>query len=1107
MNIIGEQIQSYVAKQINLRQKAHGSGVGTDVRTPDVITYLNSKTAWVKLASGVNVSSGRLQKDGIQTKYSDIELSKNNILFAGTSKSDTSTYNLTQRGTSTLAYDNLYGSDNGIYNVNNSTNAYSPEFGLVPMPGIESAEIKCLNRGSIKKATVKIKCYSPEQFRTINLLYLRLGYTVLLEWGNSLFLDNDKDPQLITKTMKNTLVEDAGGIFSTNSSNRKYNVLLRKIQQKRSTEHGNYDGLVAKVVNFSWDFTSDGAYDITLELISLGDIVESLKVNITPNSKLTKFIKSTYILYNEEIGNETKDINPAPINNIISSYLFLQKLYLNQQDGKDEWGVPSPNDQRQAQRDITAQVNGVPVEIGAQWIKSKGVNLTIQHREFYTRGYLLNDRPSIIAEIKKNHPSAIELSESEGNAAEIDIKNAPQGISFCIWSTVFYEVAIYHNYDQSFYQSSGISDNDVCYFNYLNGENDNNINDLGFYMRLGHLLNFVNTYVIPVEKTRNEKQTEISTGIFRNKMHTFPYQVSLDPRVCIVHTSEKVNTKEFFRELLRWKEDGNDYALTMNIYVNHMMIQSSLDSNIDDKGNINLFEFLSTICTELNKALGGINNLEPVVDEEFNSIHIIDHNYQPSPTSHPYELELYGYNGAASNFVRSFNLKTEITPEFATMATIGSTAGGYTKGVENTMFSKWNKGITDRYKEEYVAADPDSRDKPGDIPEAVEHYLNDFYDKEGSNPFGWTELDVGDWDIGDNTQDLNDEIIDNNIATVTEFFKYCQAYIQNVHEEKYSSPHNGFIPISLGITMDGISGIKIYNALNVSTKFLPSDYPDSLQFIVKGVNHKISNQDWETTLETIVISKSENGSKTSPSKALTYAQIKSHVDTLLTKYTATPWFTSATPASSAPTPIINAVKSAVNTVVNVLSGGSPPVPTGNFSSTSLVQGCPSVKNELNEPIVDSKIVYSVYCNRKGVCIPIRGKVTFIAKVEAAQAELTPQGITLKIGDSTRTLAFQTQAQKTYLKNLALYNAGQSWIKNGKPHRGKPAFTAAPCEGYHVRGQAMDIDQGGTYKLNGKTITYREDIESKKGIIYNALTRQGLKRVPGEWYHWSYGEAR
>jgi hypothetical protein len=58
--------------------------------------------------------------------------------------------------------------------------------------------------------------------------------------------------------------------------------------------------------------------------------------------------------------------------------------------------------------------------------------------------------------------------------------------------------------------------------------------------------------------------------------------------------------------------------------------------------------------------------------------------------------------------------------------------------------------------------------------------------------------------------------------------------------------------------MDGISGIKIYNSLHVATRFLPDNYPENLIFIIKGVNHKLSNNDWETTLETVVVSKVNN---------------------------------------------------------------------------------------------------------------------------------------------------------------------------------------------------------------------------------------------------------
>jgi hypothetical protein len=59
--------------------------------------------------------------------------------------------------------------------------------------------------------------------------------------------------------------------------------------------------------------------------------------------------------------------------------------------------------------------------------------------------------------------------------------------------------------------------------------------------------------------------------------------------------------------------------------------------------------------------------------------------------------------------------------------------------------------------------------------------------------------------------------------------------------------------------MDGLSGIKIYNRVNVNTKFLPSNYSNTLEFLISGVNHKLSNNDWETSLKTLATSKSTFG--------------------------------------------------------------------------------------------------------------------------------------------------------------------------------------------------------------------------------------------------------
>ena len=58
-----------------------------------------------------------------------------------------------------------------------------------------------------------------------------------------------------------------------------YDDFLQKIQDQRLSSGGNYDAMFAKVKNFSWSFQKDGSYDITLDLISSGDVIESLKVN------------------------------------------------------------------------------------------------------------------------------------------------------------------------------------------------------------------------------------------------------------------------------------------------------------------------------------------------------------------------------------------------------------------------------------------------------------------------------------------------------------------------------------------------------------------------------------------------------------------------------------------------------------------------------------------------------------------------------------------------------------------------------------------------------------------------------------------------------------
>jgi hypothetical protein len=313
-NIIGEPLRSYVIGQINARQKLHGSGAGQDPFNPRndfQINLLNSNTSWIKLASGISVSEERLAEIGLGGKsFSNMGLAKNYILYAGISK----------LGTSSEGY--IQTQQREGFNPQQPDSSYTyGDYGYSPMPGITSADIKALNRGSLKKANVKLTVNNKQQFDIIDLLYLRLGYTVLLEWGNSIYT-----PDGVTrKTVRNTLTET---LFFEKGGKGSYLDMLKPIEQTRAKYQGNYDALLGKVSNFSWAFKEDGSYEIELTIISLGDVVESLKSNISIDKATNDFINNTKgtLTTTEEESAEPDPIEENKDANAITAMLYLWKF-------------------------------------------------------------------------------------------------------------------------------------------------------------------------------------------------------------------------------------------------------------------------------------------------------------------------------------------------------------------------------------------------------------------------------------------------------------------------------------------------------------------------------------------------------------------------------------------------------------------------------------------------------------------------------------------------------------------------------------------------------------------------------------------------------------
>jgi predicted chitinase len=391
-----------------------------------------------------------------------------------------------------------------------------------------------------------------------------------------------------------------------------------------------------------------------------------------------------------------------------------------------------------------------------------------------------------------------------------------------------------------------------------------------YYFRFGALLEFIANSILPKVNNSNDDYSskppifEIDYNTYYNYMYSLPNQISLDPRVCLVRndaftkesgTAEVLKQLQLFRAVDGGGTTNSNFAYPMNIYLNFEFIIESLNSNADERGDVNVYDFLKSICDGLNKALGGINNLEPVIDETSNTLSILDTTPIPGfgQRGADYTLQLYGYEKAGtsynSTFVRKVDLKTAITPEYATMVTVGATAGGYVKGTEATAFSRWNIGLTDRFKEEFVPGNENSAPDNG-VDEASINYVEKFLSSEKfTSCYGFS----GDLK-NPTTLKLSTDAIENNLSVVSEYYKYLVA-----SKGTSSGGTIGFVPFKISFTMDGISGIKIYNKLHVDTRFLPKAYGDNLNLIVTGVSHKLSNSDWETDIEATVIPKTENG--------------------------------------------------------------------------------------------------------------------------------------------------------------------------------------------------------------------------------------------------------
>ena len=143
------------------------------------------------------------------------------------------------------------------------------DFGIVPMPGIIDANVRTKSAyGSLREAKVNFVCHNRRQLEIMELLYMRPGYPILVEWGWTPYINNANPPK------KEEYFPYITEFFKQES---KINDINLKILKRKIESGGNYDGFVGYCKNFDIKSRPDGGYDCSTEIIGMGEVLEGLK--------------------------------------------------------------------------------------------------------------------------------------------------------------------------------------------------------------------------------------------------------------------------------------------------------------------------------------------------------------------------------------------------------------------------------------------------------------------------------------------------------------------------------------------------------------------------------------------------------------------------------------------------------------------------------------------------------------------------------------------------------------------------------------------------------------------------------------------------------------
>jgi hypothetical protein len=361
-------------------------------------------------------------------------------------------------------------------------------------------------------------------------------------------------------------------------------------------------------------------------------------------------------------------------------------------------------------------------------------------------------------------------------------------------------------------------------------------------------IKFMSMHPIPVVPEEDQEVTEEDVLYESVKIINNPWIRSLDPRVCILPGQE-------YDASLITRLPGSDPTFEMK---NHFYVDTSategylrnilININIvreaaEDSESVN--DFAMEILSQVSEACGNPWSFKVITNTALQQVMIIDENHKGNHKGYKEAADqrsnvAYRFSGIGTNNIcKDVKIQTKLPSEIQTMAYYAASGAGSSTGADLNMFKLYGAGLRDRMKPNFQANETTAKEK-----EAKEKNERDNTYKRY-----WELVKKTRTDTLHGLEKSKAYKQGTKIAT-----NFAKIFILDASDNNpsYGPP----IPIDISLTLNGISGIYMGNAIMLDTVddggMLPSRYKNIVALQTTAVDQDVSADGWTTNISTLM---------------------------------------------------------------------------------------------------------------------------------------------------------------------------------------------------------------------------------------------------------------